>query len=69
MYEQTPAQIIAERKLMKEGYRFSNWIPAEPDSNCQPVPGTETKGNMVMIRRPNKFTREYREIDPEGSLF
>jgi len=68
MYDKTEAQIAAEKKVKKQGFKFSNWIPASPDANCQPTEGTETQGIMVMIRKPNRFTTEYCEIDPSGSI-
>jgi hypothetical protein len=68
MYQETEAQKAAEAKLRKQGFRFSNWIPAEPNGDGQPVAGSEHLGTMVMKRKPNRFTTEYREIEPDGSV-
>jgi len=60
MYNITAQQIEAEKKLKKEGFRFSNWISAQEEN--------PELGCMVMKRKPNKFTTEYREISPDGSV-
>lgn len=66
-YQQTTRQIQAEATLKAQGFRFSNWIPASPDANGNPL--QETMGTMVMVRRgATKFGREYREIEPDGSI-
>lgn len=61
MYNQTQAQIEAEEILMKQGFRFSNWIsaqdPENPDLGC-----------MVFTKKPNRFSTHYREIDPDGNI-
>jgi len=59
MYEATSAQVAAESKLMKQGFRFGNWISA--------FDGDETHGCMVMVKR-SKGRSEYREIDPSGEI-
>ena len=65
MYDETPAQTIAIAKLEKEGFRFSNWIAADPDTegNAQ-----GNLGCVVMTKRPNRFSTHYREIDPAGNV-
>ena len=60
MYNATENQLAAERQLNKEGFRFSNWISAQTEN--------EDEGCMVMKRKPNRFTTEYREIDPQGNV-
>jgi hypothetical protein len=56
----TDAQAKAEKALQKEGFRFSNWISAQLED--------ESLGCLVMTRKPNRSTTEYREIDPEGNI-
>lgn len=68
MYDQTEAQKATEKKVNKQGFKFSNWIPETPDANCQPVEGTEANGIMVMTRKPNRYTTEYCEINPDGTI-
>lgn len=68
MYTATQAQLEAEKRLNKEGFRFSNWIAHQPDADNEPSHGTEHLGTMVMLRRPNQFTRQYREIEPSGII-
>lgn len=60
MYNQTPQQIDSERQLEKQGFRFSNWISAQTEN--------ENEGCMIMTRKPNRSTTEYREIAPDGSI-
>lgn len=66
MYEATNAQTISEKKLNKEGFTFSNWIPAQPDS--EGLPSDDSLGTMILTRKPNRATTEYREIEPDGSI-
>lgn len=68
MYDITQAQAASEKKLNKQGFRFSNWIPAQPDGNCQPMESTENQGIIIMIRKPTRHSTEYREIEPDGSI-
>lgn len=63
--EATHAQLRAERVLNQQGFHFSNWIPADPDAEGE---GTHPQGCMILKRKPNRFTTEYREIDPEGNI-
>jgi hypothetical protein len=51
----------AEKKLNKQGFRFSNWISAQDPENPE-------LGCMVMKRKPTKSSTEYREISPDGSV-
>jgi hypothetical protein len=60
MYNQTDAQVQAEKRLNKQGFKFSNWISAQTDD--------ETQGTMVLTKKPNRATTEYREIEPDGSV-
>lgn len=60
MYTPTEPQLAAEKQLKKQGFRFGNWISAQD--------GIEDHGCMVMIRKPSRFSTEYREIDPEGNV-
>lgn len=64
MYNATSQQLESETKLLKQGYKFSNWIAAQPDANNKPM---TDHGTMVMIKR-SKFRREYREIEPDGNI-
>jgi hypothetical protein len=68
MYNATQAQLDAEKKLNKQGFNFSNWLPHQPDAENRPSDGTEHLGTMMMIRKPSRFTREYREIEPDGTI-
>lgn len=68
MYDQTPEQTAAERRLNKLGFRFSNWIAADPDAEGEPADGGR-RGTMVMVKQgATRFGREYREINPDGSV-
>jgi hypothetical protein len=67
MYEQTTRQLQAEATLKAQGFRFSNWIAAQPDAEGNPL--TETMGTMVFTKRgATRFGREYREVEPDGSI-
>jgi hypothetical protein len=68
MYQTTPAQAKSETALSKKGFRFSTWLPFEPDANNQPAQGTEHLGTIVMVKRVTRFSTEYREIEPDGSI-
>jgi len=61
-YEATDAQLKAEKEIEKQGFRFSNWIPAQD-------PDDEDHGIMVMSKRGiTRFGKEYREIDVDGAI-
>jgi len=68
MYQTTAAQSKAETALGKKGFRFSTWLPFEPDAKNQPAQGTEHLGKIVMGKRITRFSTEYREIEPDGSI-
>jgi hypothetical protein len=68
MYQTTEAQSKSETALKKKGFRFSAWLPFEPDANNQPAQGTEHLGTIVMVKRITRFSTEYREIEPDGSI-
>jgi hypothetical protein len=68
MYQTTPAQSKTETALAKKGFRFSSWLPFSPDANNQPSEGTESLGTIVMVKRATRFSTEYREIEPDGSI-
>lgn len=63
----TSAQLATEKKLVRKGFEFSNWIPASPDCMNRPTEGTENLGNMVMVKRV-KTSRQYCEIAPDGTI-
>lgn len=65
MYNQTHEQETMEKALRKQGFRFANWIPAEPDADGKAM---TQLGVMVMTRKPNRHTTEYREIAPDGTV-
>lgn len=65
MYDETPAQKIAMAKLAKEGFKFSNWIPASPDADGN---AQGNLGCVVMVKRETKFSKQYREVDPSGDV-
>jgi len=55
------------KKLGKQGFREVNSFPYHPDANGNPM--DESEGYViVMVRRPNRFTREYRQVDPDGTI-
>jgi hypothetical protein len=61
MYDMTPQQIEAEKQLLKQGFKFLNWIDAQNEN--------EKQGCMVMAKKgATKYGKEYREIDPEGNI-
>ena len=67
MYNQTEAQVAAEKRLGREGFKFSNWISAAPDADGGDM-GDGESGTMVMVRRGSTpGSREYREIEPDGA--
>ena len=68
MYIATQAQLEAEKSLNKQGVRFSNWIPHLPNAENEPSEGTENLGSMVMIKSSPRFFRQYREIEPSGTI-
>lgn len=67
MYTQTARQVEAEDRLRKDGFKFSNWIPADPDADNQPAEGTSDQGVMIMIKK-SSIGRSYREIEPDGTI-
>ena len=68
MYQTTEAQSKSETALKKKGFRFSAWLPFEPDAENQPAEGTEHLGVIVMVKRVTRFSTEYREINPDGFI-
>jgi hypothetical protein len=61
MYNQTLKQIESEKTLVKRGFRFSNWISAQT--------GNPDEGTMVFKKRgATRYSTEYREIEPDGSI-
>lgn len=59
-------QEIKMAELEKLGFRFSNWIPARPDADNQAMDEHQT---AVMVKRgATKYGREYREIEPDGTV-
>ena len=65
IFHETPEQTAAMAALEKQGFRFSNWIPDEPDADN----GSMTElGCAVMIRKASRFSHEYREVSPDGSV-
>jgi hypothetical protein len=52
--------------LEKQGFRFSNWIPGNPDAEGDPQDERQT---AVMVKRgATRFGKEYREVDSEGNV-
>lgn len=60
MFNITEKQIQAEKELNKQGFRFSNWISAQMED--------ENLGCMVMTRKKTRYSTEYREIAPDGTV-
>lgn len=58
------AAVVA--KLESKGFRFSNWIPACPDAHNQPS-DSDPRMTAVMIK-PRPHGREYREVEPDGTV-
>ena len=53
-------------RLERSGFRFSNWIPAHPDANGECVGDAQC---AVMVKRgATRFGREYREVEPDGTV-
>jgi hypothetical protein len=62
MYNQTEKQKEAERKLRSQGFRFDVWISAQD--------GNPNHGCMVMSKRgATRHGKEFKEIDPDGSVY
>ena len=61
MYDITPQQVEAEKSLIKQGFRFSNWISAQEETHPE-------YGCMVFKRKSTRFSTEYREVDPQGNI-
>jgi len=60
------AQEIAMATLERQGFRFENWTPAAPDADGNASDGAQC---AVMIRRGStRYGREYREVEPDGSI-
>lgn len=61
MYNQTQAQKDSEQALIKQGFRFDNWISAQTEN--------DSEGCMVFSKRgATKYGKEYREIALDGSI-
>ena len=61
MFEQTESQKIAEKALLAQGFRFTNWIDAQD--------GVDSHGCIVMVKRgQTRYSHIYREIDPSGNI-
>ena len=59
MYEKTEAQAVTEKKLTRQGFRFSHWTTSQDE---------EKYGTFVMGRNCPRFITEYRWIAPDGSI-
>lgn len=58
-------QEIAIARLEKSGFKFSNWIAAQPDADGNPIGNGQC---AVMVKRgATRYGREYREVNPDGS--
>lgn len=60
------AQDISIAKLEREGWRFSNWIAGLPGPNGEQC--DETRIAVMVKRGVTRFGREYREVDPDGTI-
>ena len=69
MYKPTQAQLDAEKKLNKKGFKFHRWLTHQPNAENQPSEGTEHLGTMMMHKKTNRFANEYREIEPDGTIY
>ena len=61
MYTPTEAQLAAEKRLIRKGYEFANWIAYCGDESYP-------HGTMVMVKRSNRHTRLFAEIEPNGTV-
>lgn len=62
----TLQQEQAIMSLEKQGFRFSNWIATNPDAENEEQAGE--RQTAVMKRKPNRYTTEYREVAPDGTI-
>ena len=54
------------RVLEHAGFRLSNWIPAHPDADGEIIGDTQC---AVMVKHgATRFGREYREVEPDGTI-
>ncbi len=67
MYNQTQAQVDAEKTLVKQGFRFMNWI-VDRDSELECDPSQTPNGTMLFCKGPRNGSKEYCEIAPDGSI-
>lgn len=52
--------------LESQGFHFSNWIAAQPDADGN---GTTEQQTAVMVKRgQTRYGREYREVEPDGTI-
>ena len=60
------SQELAIKSLEQQGFKFSNWIPAHPDANGGDNGEAST---AVMVKRgATRYGREYREVEPDGTI-
>lgn len=58
------AQSEAMAMLESQGFRFSNWIAAQPDAD-----GNGEQQTAVMVKRgATRYGKEYREVEPDGTI-
>jgi hypothetical protein len=63
---ETNAQSKAIAQLERQGFKFSNWIAASPNAENEAIGEAQT---AVMVKRgATRFGREYREVEPDGSI-
>ncbi len=65
MYKPTQAQLDAEKKLNKQGFKFYRWMVDMPTPEKQP---SQEIAIMLMRKKTNRFSNEYREIEPDGTI-
>lgn len=58
------AQSQKINQLERQGWTFSNWIPAAPDADGNPVDDAMC---AVMIKR-TKLGTDYAEVEPDGTV-
>ena len=68
----TLKQVDAEKALRKQGFRFANWIRCNADYNGEMPKGYDAtntlRGAMIMVKSVERWQREYREIELDGSV-
>jgi hypothetical protein len=60
------AQEQVMHKLEKQGFKFSNWIPAHPDADNNSM--DDDAGQVAVMIKRSTHGSEYREVEPDGTV-